>query len=317
MKKFIPYILIAWSLLAFVGYNVLTVEASSDKQSIQKEMCEVNYEAKWKDGECQFPYQNGPVNDRLEYEEDMMDKGKGIYEDYAQRQEERAADEDAKCDDEDADSTNIKLCMSEEREHHWTDQQIEKKVCEDEGYKWAHNGGCDTKGDTKKWDEVYSKVGQKLAEREEEERQEEAKKEIVNIIKDSEPMNNYPITQKPIEEIEDWSNTVSETTNTNEQEYFEAQAESINTPYTEEDEENLKEIAQKIANSESEVHGNAEIDYTETEDSSDNTDSSDSQDSSDSEDNSSDDGGDSSDSGDDSSSSDDGGDSGDSSESEE
>ena len=27
MKKFIPYLLIAWSLLVFVGYNVLTVEA--------------------------------------------------------------------------------------------------------------------------------------------------------------------------------------------------------------------------------------------------------------------------------------------------
>ncbi len=32
MKKFILYILIAWSLLIFVGYNVLTVEASTGEK---------------------------------------------------------------------------------------------------------------------------------------------------------------------------------------------------------------------------------------------------------------------------------------------
>jgi hypothetical protein len=56
-----------------------------DKQAIQKEMCEVNYEAKWKDGECQFPYQKGPVNERLEYQEDLADVDKGVYDDYAER----------------------------------------------------------------------------------------------------------------------------------------------------------------------------------------------------------------------------------------
>jgi hypothetical protein len=78
--------------------------------------------------------------------------------------EEKTAYEDAVCDNEDADTTNIKMCMSEEREHHYVDVKIEKEVCKDEGFEWKQNGGCDTKGDEKKWDEIYYKVGQALAE---------------------------------------------------------------------------------------------------------------------------------------------------------
>ena len=52
MNHNIIYLVIAWSLLAFVGYNVLSVEASTTQTP--KELCEVSWEGKWKDGECHF-----------------------------------------------------------------------------------------------------------------------------------------------------------------------------------------------------------------------------------------------------------------------
>ena len=384
-KRNILFIIIAWSLLVYVGYNVLTVEAATDI----KEICKGFDSGEWNDdsNKCEFSKQGIKNEDDAEFDHVLSDKGLG--EDYLAG---IAAKEDAICDDEDADTTNIKLCMSEERELEGKLQQRDKileKLCNKVDGKWTKDG-CDTGGgDTPKADKFNDLMDktpgaivqdpqygvipfqQTPAEPEEvkpkllvpsllegtltKEQKEALSKENpdwefkpgVNIpnslegiltqeqsgalSKDNSDIeyqwedtasNPVPGTpsyvdpdeveeeEEPVPVIEDWGNTV-----------------------TTDNEETLKEIGQNIASSEGEeVHGGAELEYTEAdsndkgddqaieqiqEESDDNTDSSDSQDSSDSEDNSSDDGGDSSDSGDDSSSSDDGGDSGDSSESEE
>ena len=56
-----------------------------------------------------------------------------------------------------------------DEQHHEKDKQIESRVCEDEGGEYSHYGGCDTKGDEKKLDEIQEKVSKKLVEREQEE----------------------------------------------------------------------------------------------------------------------------------------------------
>ena len=87
MNHNIIYFIIAWSLLIYIGYNVLTAEATTDKKTIQKEMCVENYEAKWIDGKCHFSEasKKGPINDELEYHDDLADTDIEVYEDYAKR----------------------------------------------------------------------------------------------------------------------------------------------------------------------------------------------------------------------------------------
>jgi hypothetical protein len=60
-----------------------------------------------------------------------------------------------------------------DEQHHEKDVQIESRVCEDEGGEYSRYGGCDTKGDDKKLQEISEKVSQKLVEREQQEQQEE------------------------------------------------------------------------------------------------------------------------------------------------
>ena len=444
-KRDIFGIIFAWSLLAFVGYNVLTVEATTDfKKSTEKEdkkVCE-DYGGEWKsigggDRGCEIENEQaqGLYGIRPGYSHDgtyadteygrldlgMSDeKAEAIeYETCKnndldikvcksiEREEEKAAKEDAICDNEDADFTNIEICMSEEKkeyekyvaeqkekdaeertkltnskefakyvkskgididdDYHWlsADEQnnmlmdyrleqrdkITENLCDKVGGKNTKDG-CDTGGgDTPKADRLHDLMDKTPGatvkdwidddnnEQEPEviedwsntvsetDDKEEAVKEVIKQIEGSEPMNNYPITQVPVEEekIEDWGNTVS-VSETDEQEQIDAAAnyQQYKHELLADSSTNPNEVVEQILQEEQQeeeiADNNEESDNqvnTDTEDSSDNTDSSDSQDSSDSEDNPSDDGGDSSDSGDDSSSSDDGGDSGDSSESEE
>ena len=141
-----------------------------------------------------------------------------------QQEEEIAAKEDAICDDEDADITNIKMCMSDEREHQYEDVQIDKEACKEGGGEYDDKYGCDTKGDEKIADKVQDKINKKQAERE--------------LKEDNEQEQ---------EVIEDYGNTVTET-NRNAK-YFEMQAESINSQNTESEEEALKEVIKNLKDS--------------------------------------------------------------------
>lgn len=99
MKKFIPYILIAWSLLAFVGYNVLTVQATEEKDLSDairemkftnddeddtglkpiaiKQACKDNG-GQWKDNAwCKFD--KDKTGDEVEFEHQLEDRGLSYY----------------------------------------------------------------------------------------------------------------------------------------------------------------------------------------------------------------------------------------------
>ena len=299
-QRNILFTIIAWSLLVFVGYNILTVEATSEKDiknydydsyeeynEIIEPLCnDKGGKLNHGDGYCYFDERDK----ELQFEKELDDKGLGH--DYTAEEEaswnqkteaEKAAKEDALCDNEDADTTNIELCKSEDRKNN--QQKNERE--------WYYNENTNQ----------Y----EYLSDEEIKEHNMEAESEIMQgekwgpetpIEPPSEP---YPTTEEEV--IEDYSNTVTPDTN-NDNEITPEEAESYVASISDE-EQNEEEVAD---NNEDDNQVN-----TDAEDSSDNTDSSDSQDSSESED----DGGDSSDSGDDSSSSDDGWDSGDSSESEE
>ena len=99
MKKFIPYIIIAWSLLVFVGYNVLTVEAAEEKDMVDalREMKFVNddeddtglksiaieqackdNDGQWKDNSwCKFD--KDKTGDEVEFEHQLEDRGLTYY----------------------------------------------------------------------------------------------------------------------------------------------------------------------------------------------------------------------------------------------
>ena len=236
-----------WSAFIFIGYNILTAEATVEKDLRDtisgmkfvnddlddyglkdiaiEQACEDNG-GEWKDGAwCKFDKDEQANGDEVELEHQMAERGLDYYYNdkealgeewskYEQEKSERsveiAAQEDALCDNEDADTTDIKACMSEQKreltqskafksyvesqgityddydniaadeqltiendfkdaQHHEKDKQIESRVCEDEGGEYSQYGGCDTKGDDKKLEEIQEKVSQKLVEREEQE----------------------------------------------------------------------------------------------------------------------------------------------------
>ncbi len=129
---------------------------------------------------------------------------------------EAAAIEDDICDDEDADTTDIKGCMSDKRE-----QQLKniEKTCDKVDGKMTKDG-CDTdgSGDTPKADKFneeldeieketgYPSIKEELPVIEDYGNtvtdDDEAVKEVVKNLEGSEPWTNYPIEQKPIEEEE-------------------------------------------------------------------------------------------------------------------
>ena len=158
-------------LFLFLGYNVLTTEATIEEKDISKmkfvnddlddyglkniaieQECKDNG-GEWKDNSwCKF--NKAQTGDEKKFEHQLEDRGLSYYyadaaeagseewdkyqqEKYEAEQEEIAAKEDDICDDEDADITNIKLCMSE-------DIQLEKelkKACDaDDNAKWTETG---------------------------------------------------------------------------------------------------------------------------------------------------------------------------------
>ena len=275
-------IIVMWGLLIYVGYNVLTVEATTEKKynsykeyteiiepickehdgKIEwgsgecmfkndsrekaivfekelddrglghdytaeeeaswnqkaaatdiKEICKGFDSGKWNDdsNKCEFSKQGIKVEDDAEFDHVLSDEG--LIDEYY---EEVAAKEDAICDDEDADSTNVKLCMSDKRE-----QQLNNivKTCDKVDGKLNSKGECETdgSGDTPKAD----RFNEELMKLEEE--------------------TGYPSIKEDEPIIEDWGNTVKTE---------EEQARDKVIKIVEESEEG------------NEVHGNAEIDYT-------------------------------------------------------
>lgn len=330
---------IAWSLLAFVSYNVLTVEAS-EKDFLSPENVDrsITLPGENEPGFIKTPEQkrdeelevvadleddlaDAETSKQKEKIQGQIDKAKERF--GLDKEEEKAAQEDAICDNEDADYTNVELCMSDKRKNVEKDM---KKACDGT--------------DNAKWTETGCVVEEsELTEEELKERAKMYKSETFrNLLEskgiDYDDYNNGKLSTEKQDELEtefredkayEYGEEINSKKDKEQPEVIEDWGNTVKT-----DEEQARDKVIKILEESeegNEVHGGAELEYveaesseeddnqvnTDTDDSSDNTDSSDSQDSSDSED----DGGDSSDSSDDSSSSDDGGDSGDSSESEE
>ena len=288
-KQLLLFIIIAWSLLTFVSYNVLTVEATIEEKDISKmkfvdddlddyglkeiaieQECKDNG-GQWKDDAwCKFDKIGG--NDEIKFEHQLEDRGlmyyyadkealgdewgkyqnekyeksqKGVeeYEKYVAEQEEKAAKEDALCDNEDADSTNVKGCMSVKRE-----QQMEniEKACDKVNGKMTKDGcNTDGSGDTPKADRFndelmkleeetgYPSIKEEVIEdygntvTNDDEDVKKAIKERAQDVAESEPWTNYPIEQKPVEEEEEIAES-------------QEQVESPNNEETQESDESLE-----------------------------------------------------------------------------
>jgi len=190
MKKNILFIVIMWSLLAFVSYNVLTVEAEEKTGFLREDYdwdefyddtisrydvdvkCDATEDYESNEKACKKAYQ------KIEKQEQDSIK-------HIEAGKEKAAKEDAICDNEDADTTNVELCMSDKRK-----QQIEniEKACDKVDGKMTKDG-CDTdgSGDTPKADRFNDELMKLEAE------------------------TGYPsISEEPTEVIEDWGNTVTD-----------------------------------------------------------------------------------------------------------
>ena len=113
-------VVISLSVFAFIAYNVMTVQATTDPDKERKELCKA-YDGVWNTGgECKIK-DDKTGKKTADFEHDL--ELRGLYDDYTaeedasyNQEKEKAAKEDALCDDEDADTTNVKSCMSDERE---------------------------------------------------------------------------------------------------------------------------------------------------------------------------------------------------------
>jgi hypothetical protein len=151
-KQLLLFIIIAWSLLAFVGYNVLTVQAA---EKDDKKVCE-SYGGEWKEtirvdvdgnekgsGEKQCNFNNDKDLQAYSIRPGHSLDGTGSDAEYGRldldmSDDEAAAIEDDICDDEDADYTNIELCMSDKRKD--VEKEM-KKACDDtDNAKWTQSG---------------------------------------------------------------------------------------------------------------------------------------------------------------------------------
>ena len=225
-------IIAMWSLLAFVGYNVLTVEAASEKETGEcRSVTEPDDEFYCDDFDWE-PYtpDRENVEKMCDASEDYAKNPKNCDKAYnlVEKAEEKAADEDAICDNEDADTTNVKLCMSEDRKQ-------KKNEKEREWYYNENTGSYEYLSDKEIKDHnLESESGIKQGKKWGPE---------TPIEPPSEP---YPT------EIEDWSNTVSDT---NYEQGQKEKYEQLAKQYTEEEQEEMtnaiKEAASKSNDDES------------------------------------------------------------------
>ena len=150
MKKFIFYIIVAWSLLAFVGYNVLSAEASKSTEKNDKKVCE-SYGGEWKKSvynkSCNF--NNDKDEELYSLRPGYSLDGTSADAEYGRLDldidDETAAEmEDDICAGEDADYTNVNGCMSEKREK--LEKELKKACYDADDGKWTASG-CNIKGD--------------------------------------------------------------------------------------------------------------------------------------------------------------------------
>ena len=160
-----------------------------------EQACKDSYGGEWTDNSwCKFDKDKQATGADIEFEHELevrgllylyQDKETGTdeWEKYEQEKYEKglaqeaaavekAAQEDALCDDEDADSTNIKTCMSDKREQQ--DKNVEQ-TCEKVDGKMTKDGFCDTdgSGDTPKADRFNDELMKLEQEQEQEQEQEE------------------------------------------------------------------------------------------------------------------------------------------------
>src|SRR5687768_9809626 len=103
MIKVSIFIILVMSMM--LGITAITEPyptAYAGKDS-KKELCKEN-DGNWKDGSCDFKTDDEDKADQFSNE---VDKIRAF-------EEERADEEDALCDDEDAETTNIELCKSDD-----------------------------------------------------------------------------------------------------------------------------------------------------------------------------------------------------------
>jgi hypothetical protein len=107
-------LVISLSLFAFIAYNIMDVDALESKQ-----VCK-DHDGEWKNDECKFEKDSKypKEQNKVDFEHYMAEHD--LWDDYI---EEKAAQEDAICDNEDADTTNIDICKSEE----WTEAEYQEE----------------------------------------------------------------------------------------------------------------------------------------------------------------------------------------------
>lgn len=115
-------------LVAIISVIVPSVYAGDDEYN-KKDLCEDNG-GNWKDGRCDFKTDDEDKADK--YTDDVIK--------VREFEEEKAAEEDALCDDEDAETTNIPLCKSNDvilgeafAKEKKSAEETEKEICEKYG----------------------------------------------------------------------------------------------------------------------------------------------------------------------------------------
>ena len=115
-----------------ITYPQSTAYAGED---IEKELCKEN-DGEWEDGTCDFD----------DDDEDKVDKFSNEVDKVKKFEEDKADLEDDVCDEEDAETTNIKLCKSDDLtlgKAFASKDKYDKEDCKADGGKWE-DGWCDT-----------------------------------------------------------------------------------------------------------------------------------------------------------------------------
>lgn len=192
-KRDIVCIITAWTLLIFVGYNVLSVEAEKKDCSSITEPDDDFY--------CDAFDWGAYTPDRQSVDE-VCDAS----EDYAKNPKH--------CD--------IAYELVEKQEKNM--KKDLKEACKKANGDWIDGGYCDVKSTDRKQVEEYVEESPKKECKkangdwidgecsfiEDRQAEEETLNEVIKNLEGSEEWTNYPIEQKPIEEIEDWKNEVEE-----------------------------------------------------------------------------------------------------------
>ena len=103
MLKVSIFIILAMSMMLGITAITEPYPTAYAGKDYKKELCKENG-GEWEDGACDFKADDEDKADQFSDEQTKIEKF----------EEERAAEEDALCDDEDAETTNIELCKSDD-----------------------------------------------------------------------------------------------------------------------------------------------------------------------------------------------------------